>query len=74
MYQVDDVSSGRPRICVGDRDLSDEGCSVMMWGRNPCLEFLGALGVTTVSVGRPRSVIKAKFRVSKLSPLGMQGH
>ena len=65
MYQVDDVSSGRPRIRAGDWDLSVEGCSVMMRGRNPCLEFLGALGVTTVSVGRLRSVIKAKFRVSK---------
>ena len=65
MYQVDDVSSGRPRIRAGDRDLSGEGCSAMMRGRNPCLEFLGALGVATVSVGRPRSVIKAKFRVSK---------
>ena len=50
---------------VKDRDLSDEARSVMMRGRNPCLEFLGALGVTTVSVGRPRSVIKAKFRVSR---------
>ena len=65
MCQVDDVSTGRARICVGEQDLSDEARSVMMRGRNPCLEFLGALGVTIVSDGWLRSVIRAKFRVSR---------
>ena len=65
MYQVDDVSTGRARIRVGERDRSEEARSVMMRGLSPCLEFRGALGVTIVSDGWLRSVMRAKFRVSR---------
>ena len=59
------MSKGRVRIQVGDRDRSDEMRSVMMRGRRPCLEFRGTLGDTPVSDGWLRSVIRAKFRVSR---------
>ena len=64
IYQVEEVSKGRVRIRVGERDRSDEMRSVMMRGRRPCLEFRGALGDTLASDGWLRSVIRAKFRVS----------
>ena len=65
VYQVEEVSAGRVRIRVGERDRSDEMRSVMMRGRSPCLEFRGALGDTRVPDCWFRSVARAKFRVSR---------
>ena len=47
------------------RDRSDEMRSVRRRGCSPCLEFRGVLGDILVSDGWLRSVIRAKFRVSR---------
>ena len=65
IYQVEEVSTGRVRIRVGERDRSDKMRSATMRGRSPCLEFRGALGDTRVSDCWFRSVARAKFRVSR---------